>query len=51
MNSQIDSKWYSIVELRSGEKGICCYDRIEALKVAHKLNKKYPKGRYSICAV
>ena len=51
MNSQIDSKWYSIVELRSGVKGICRYDRIGALLVAHELNKKYQKGRYAICAV
>ena len=51
MNSQINNKWYSIIELRSSEKGICCYDRTEALKVAHYLNKKYPKRRYSICAV
>ena len=42
---------YKIIELHSGVKGICRYDRIGALKTAHELNKKHPKERYAICAV
>jgi len=47
MNRQM----YNLVELHSGMKGICRYDRIEALLVAHYLNKRNPKERYAICAV
>ena len=42
---------YKLIELRSGVKGICWYDRIGALLVAHELNKRNPKERYAICAV
>lgn len=44
-------KMYNIVELRSGMKGICRYDRIGALLLVHQLNKMNPKERYAICAV
>lgn len=47
MNRQM----YHLIELRSGVKGICRYDRIGALKAAHELNKRNPKERYAICAV
>ena len=42
---------YHLIELRSGVKGICQYDRIGALKRAHELNKRNPNERYAICAV
>ena len=41
---------YRIVELHSGVKGICRYDRIGALIAVHQLNKMNPKERYAICA-
>ncbi len=46
-----NSQQYSLIELRSGVKGICRYDRVVALKVAHRLNKSNPNERYAICAV
>lgn len=46
-----DRRMYRLVELTSGKKGLCRYDRIGALKVAHYLNKKHPNERYAICAV
>lgn len=42
---------YNIIELHSGVKGICRYDRIGALLTAHELNKRNTKERYAICAV
>ena len=46
-----NTQQYHIIELRSGVKGICRYDRIGALLAAHQLNKMNPKERYAICAV
>ena len=42
---------YHLIELRSGVKGICRYDRIGALKRVHELNKRNPNERYAICVV
>ena len=47
----MDRRMYNLVELHSGMKGICRYDRIGALLAAHELNKRNPKERYAICAV
>jgi hypothetical protein len=47
----MQKKMYRVIELRSGIKGVGRYDRIEALLVAHYLNKRNPKERYAICAV
>lgn len=44
-------KMYNIIELRSGVKGVCRYDRIGALLLVHQLNKMNPNARYAICAV
>ena len=44
-------KMYNLIELHSGVKGICRYDRIGALELVHQLNKMNPKERYAICAV
>ncbi len=46
-----DRQMYRLVELTSGKKDIHGWDRCSALKEAHRLNKKYPKRRYAICAV
>ena len=46
-----DIKMYNIIELHSGVKGICRYNRVGALALVHQLNKMNPKERYSICAV
>lgn len=46
-----NTQQYNIVELHSGVKGICRYDRIGALAAAHELNKKHQNERYAICAV
>lgn len=45
------NKMYNLIELHSGVKGICRYDRIGALKAAHELNRRHPNERYAICAV
>ena len=41
---------YNIIELHSGMKGTCRYDRVGALKIVHQLNKMNPTSRYAICA-
>lgn len=46
-----NTQQYILVELRSGLNLTSRYDRIGALKVAHELNKRYPKERFAICAV
>ena len=47
----MSKQMYKLIELHSGRKGICRYDRIGALLAAHELNKKNPNERYAICAV
>lgn len=42
---------YKIIELTSGMKDVHGWDRVSALKEAHRLNRKYPNRRYAICAV
>lgn len=46
-----DTRKYCLIELRSGMKGICRYDRVEALVAAHDINKRNPEERWAICAV
>lgn len=46
-----NTQQYTIIELRSGVKGICRYDRVCALQLVHQLNRMNSKVRYSICAV
>lgn len=46
-----NTQQYNIIELRSGVKGICLYNRVYALQLVHQLNKMNPKKRYAICAV
>lgn len=46
-----DTQKYRLIELRSGVKGICRYDRVGALVAAHDINKRNPEERWSICAV
>ena len=46
-----NERQYKLIELRSGRKGICLYDKIGALEAAHDFNKIYPNERYAICAV
>lgn len=46
-----NAQQYNIIELHSGVKGICRYDRVGALALVHQLNKMNPKERWAICAV
>lgn len=46
-----NKQMYRLIDLRSGKKGLCRYDRIGALLAAHELNKRNPTERYGICAV
>ena len=50
-NQNQNNQEYRLIELRSGMKGICRYDRAGALKAAHKLNKNNPNERYAICSI
>lgn len=46
-----NTQQYILVELRSGLNLTGRHDRMEALVMAHELNKRYPKERFAICAV
>ena len=47
----MQKKMYRLIELRSGVKGICRYDKVMALEIVHNLNKIFLKERWAICAV
>lgn len=44
-------KFYTVIELTTGRRGIRLYSRETALEVVHQLNKKNTDRRYAICAV